>query len=545
LPFAEATGTVCITGAGYTFPVSGLSYFIMSQNDIIIQSDEQEVTIALLQERRLVELHKEKKNNNFAVGDIYLGKIRKVMPGLNAAFVDIGYEKDAFLHYLDLGPQFNSLQQFSRQVMQNKQQKPNLSTFPLQHDIDKGGKITSVLSTNHLILVQIAKEPIANKGPRITSDLSIPGRYVVLIPFSDKISISQKIKSTEEKDRLRKIIQGVKPKNYGVIVRTVAEDKGATDIENDLKDLLDKWDHCFEEIKSASPPKKVLGELDRTSAILRDLLNASYSNIHVNEEGLYNELKTYLGNIAPEKKEIVKLYKSKEPIFDHFGVDKQVKASFGRNVPMKSGAYLIVEHTEAMHVIDVNSGHRQRSEMSQESNALEVNMDAATEVARQLRLRDMGGIIVVDFIDMSSQENRKMLFQKLKDEMRLDRAKHTILPPTKFGLVQITRQRVRPEMNVSTLEKCPTCQGTGEVQASILLIDQIENNLRYILLNQNKKKVTLALHPFLAAYFTTGLPSPRMRWMMKFGKYVRIRSVSSYAFLEYHFFDASDDEIKI
>jgi ribonuclease G len=517
----------------------------MSQNDIIIQSSDHEVTIALLNERRLVELHQEKKNNNFAVGDIYLGKIRKVMPGLNAAFVDIGYEKDAFLHYLDLGPQFNSLQQFVKQVTQNKQQKPNLSGFQLLPDIDKGGKITSVLSTNHLIPVQIAKEPIANKGPRITSDLSIPGRYVVLIPFSDKVSISQKIKSTEEKDRLRKIIQGLRPKNYGVIVRTVAENKGVSEIENDLKELLEKWDSCFEEIKTSLPPKKVLGELDRTSTILRDMLNSSFSSIHVNEEVLYEEIRNYLGNIAPEKRDIVKLYKSKEPIFDHFGVDRQLKASFGKTVPMKSGAYLIVEHTEAMHVIDVNSGHRQRSDMSQETNALEVNLDAATEVARQLRLRDMGGIIVVDFIDLHSPDNRKMLFNKLKDEMRADRAKHTILPPTKFGLVQITRQRVRPEMNVSTLEKCPTCQGSGEVQASILLIDQIENNLRYILLNQNKKGVTLALHPFLEAYFKNGLPSPRMRWFMKFGKFVHLRSVSSYGFLEYHFFDKSEDEIKI
>lgn len=517
----------------------------MSQNDIIIQSSDHEVTIALLNERRLVELHQEKKNNNFAVGDIYLGKIRKVMPGLNAAFVDIGYEKDAFLHYLDLGPQFNSLQQFVKQVTQNKQQKPNLSAFQLLSDIDKGGKITSVLSTNHLIPVQIAKEPIANKGPRITSDLSIPGRYVVLIPFSDKVSISQKIKSTEEKDRLRKIIQGLRPKNYGVIVRTVAENKGVSEIENDLKELLEKWDSCFEEIKTSLPPKKVLGELDRTSTILRDMLNSSFSSIHVNEETLYDEIRNYLGNIAPEKRDIVKLYKSKEPIFDHFGVDRQLKASFGKTVPMKSGAYLIVEHTEAMHVIDVNSGHRQRSDMSQETNALEVNLDAATEVARQLRLRDMGGIIVVDFIDMHSPDNRKMLFNKLKDEMRADRAKHTILPPTKFGLVQITRQRVRPEMNVATLEKCPTCQGSGEIQASILLIDQIENNLRYILLNQNKKRVTLALHPFLEAYFKKGFPSPRMRWFMKFGKIVQLRSVSSYGFLEYHFFDKNEDEIKI
>lgn len=514
-------------------------------NELIIDSGTSEVVIALLRERRLLELHREKRNSSFAVGDVYYGRIKKVMPGLNAAFVDVGYEKDAFLHYLDLGPQFNSLTGFTKLVMQQRNKAPNLSTFTLQPDIDKGGKINQILSSNQNVLVQIAKEPISTKGPRITAELSLAGRYVVLVPFSDKVSVSQKIKSAEEKDRLKKIIQSIRPKNFGVIIRTVAENRGVSELETDLKDLIEKWNTCFEEVKTALPPKKVLGELDRTSAILRDLLNESFQSIQVNDEGLAEELKTYLATIAPDKKDIVKIYKGKEPIFDHFGVDRQIKAAFGKTVTMKSGAYLIVEHTEAMHVIDVNSGHRNRSDNSQELNALEVNLDAAVEVARQLRLRDMGGIIVVDFIDMSNQDHRKLLFDKLRDEMHTDRAKHTILPPTKFGLVQITRQRVRPEMNVITVEKCPTCQGSGEIQASILLVDEIENNLRYLIREQNLKGLTLCVHPYLEAYFSKGLYSMQMKWFMRFNQWIKVRAVSSYSFMEYHFHNKADEEIRL
>lgn len=518
----------------------------MANNDLIIESSPSEVVIALLSDKKLVELNRDKKNAGFAVGDIYLGKIKKVMPGLNAAFVDVGYEKDAFLHYLDLGNQYKSLQAYTKHVIQNPKGKtPSISNMKLLDEIDKSGKINELLASQQHVLVQIAKEPISNKGPRITAELSLAGRYVVLVPFSDKISMSQKIKDVAEKDRLRKIIQAIRPKNFGVIVRTVAEHKGVEELENDLKELIGKWNSCFEEVKLASPPKKVLGELDRTSAMLRDLLNASFNNIHVNDEVLFEEIKNYINNISPEKTNIVKLYKNQEPIFDFFGVDRQIKASFGKTVNIKHGAYLIIEHTEAMHVIDVNSGHRQKSDSSQEVNALDVNIEAAVEVARQLRLRDMGGIIVVDFIDMHSAENRKLLFDKLRDEMKSDRAKHTILPPTKFGLVQITRQRVRPEMNVITNEKCPTCNGTGEITPSLLLEDEIENNLKYLVKDQNENGLTLTLHPFLAAYFQKGIFSKQFNWWWNYKKWVKIRPVKSYSFLEYKFFNSKDDEIRI
>lgn len=514
-------------------------------NELIIHTTPDEVIIALLKDKRLIELNREKTNNNFSVGDFYLGKVKKVMPGLNAAFVDVGYEKDAFLHYLDLGPQAASLMKYTKLVQTGKINTSELGNFKNENEIPKDGKISSMVNTGQNILIQIAKEPISTKGPRITAELSIAGRFLVLVPFSDKISVSQKIKEHEEKNRLKRLMQSIKPKNFGVIVRTVAENKTVAELDADLKDLINKWDICYQEMKTALPPKKVLGELDRTSAILRDMLNASFNNIHIDDPKMFDEIKTYLRTISPEQEKIAKLYKGNVPIFDHFDVDKQMKALFGKTVTMKTGAYLIVEHTEALHVIDVNSGHRAKSGSSQEQNALEVNLDAAVEVARQLRLRDMGGIIVVDFIDLHISENRKLLYNKLRDEMRSDRARHNILPPSKFGLVQITRERVRPATNVITAEKCPTCGGTGEVQASILLIDQIENNLRYLLTEHNQKNITLCVHPFIEAYLSKGLFSIFGKWKRKFGKNTKLKSVSSYHFMEYHFLNKEEEEIKL
>jgi ribonuclease G len=516
-------------------------------NELIIDVTPSEVVIALLNDKRLVELNREKSNNNFSVGDIYLGRVKKVMPGLNAAFVDVGYEKDAFLHYLDLGPQAASLNKYTKLVQTGKQTTSNLMYYKFEPDIQKDGKIGNILNANQQILIQIAKEPISTKGPRITTEISLAGRYLVLIPFAEKISVSQKIKTTEEKTRLKRLIQSIKPKNFGVIIRTVAEGKSVADLDADLNDLVKKWETVYQNLKTAQPPFKVLGEIDRTSAILRDLLNASFNSIHINDAALFEEIRTYLQTIAPDKEKILKLYKGPAPIFDHFGVDRQIKGLFGKTVTMRSGGYLIVEHTEALHVIDVNSGNRAKSDNNQETNALEVNLEAATEVARQLRLRDMGGIIVVDFIDLHSADNRKLLFDKIKDEMSKDRAKHNILPPSKFGLIQITRQRVRPEMNIVTVEKCPTCGGSGEIQASILLMDQIENNLRYILKEQNEKDVTLCVHPYLEAYINKGwwFNSLKAQWGKKYGKSFKVKPVNSYNFMEYRFLNKNEDEIKI
>ena len=513
-------------------------------NELIIDVADSEVTIALVKDKRLVEYHREKKAQNFTVGDFYWANIKRIMPGLNAAFVDVGHEKDAFLHYLDLGPQYKSLNEFSKQVISNKIRPTGLPHFQVQPDIDKAGKISDIIKSNEKILVQIAKEPISTKGARITSEISIPGRFLVLVPFGQKVNVSNKIKSTEERKRLKEMMQAIKPKNFGLIVRTVAETKNLDELESDLNDIIGKWNDCFEIIKTAKAPAKVYGELDRTSAIIRDLVNNSFHNIHVNDESLFKELKAYLTEKFPEKASILKLYKNNEPIFEHYGIEKQIMGSFGKVVGIKGGGYLVIEHTEAMHVIDVNSGHRTKNANSQNTNAIDINIEAAKEVARQLRLRDMGGIIVVDFVDMKGADGKKLLFDTLTQEMSDDRARHTILPPSRFGLIQITRARVRPEVNLITAEKCPTCQGSGEIQASILLEDEIENNLRYLIEEQNEKQISISLHPFLAAYFTKGIMSKRIKWLLKYKQWIRITPVVSYTFMEYHFFNGND-EIKV
>ncbi len=513
--------------------------------ELIINSTPSEVVIALLHDKRLVELHREKNNSKFSVGDIYLGKAKKVMTGLNAAFVDVGYEKDAFLHYLDLGTQAQSFIKYVEQTKSGKQNVSNLMYFKNDKEIKKDGKINDVIKSGQNLLVQVTKEPISAKGPRITTEISLAGRYLVLIPFSDKISVSSKLRNFEEKNRLKELMQKIKPKNFGIIVRTVAEGKSVNDLEGDLNDLIKRWDVCFQSLKTSHPPKRVLGEVDRTNAILRDFLNASFNAIHVNDEAVFEDLKSYIKTISPDKISILKHYNGNVPIFDAYGIEKQIKSLFGKTVHMKSGAYLVIEHTEALHVFDVNSGNRSKSDFSQEQNALEVNLESAIEVARQLRLRDMGGIIVIDFIDMHNPENRRLLFEKLRDEMKRDRAKHNILPPSKFGLIQITRQRLRPEVNIEVLETCPSCNGTGKVQPSILFVDQIENTLRFIIKEQNQKNITLNVHPYIEAFIKKGgfLKSKQWKWYFEYKQWVKVQSMSSQGFMEYSFFNKDMDEI--
>ncbi|MEA3503741.1 MAG: Rne/Rng family ribonuclease [Bacteroidota bacterium] len=513
--------------------------------ELIIDARSSEVDIALLEDNKLVELSKEKHDHSFSVGDVYLGKVKKIMPGLNAAFVDVGYERDAFLHYLDLGPQVLSLQKFTKWAMAGRSSHLNIEKFNLEKDIVKTGKITDVVSSGQQVLVQVAKEPISTKGPRISSEISFAGRYIVLVPFSNRISISQKIKNNDERKRLKKLIKSIVPNNFGVIIRTVAENKKVADLHADMNHLLKKWNAVPDALKTAKAPQKVVSELDRTTAMLRDMLNDNFNSIHVNSPDIYEDAKKYIERIAPDKMGIVNLYKGKPSIFEQFGVDKQIKNSFGRIVTIRSGIYLIIEHTEALHVIDVNSGHRVNKKHSQEQNALEVNLEAAEEITRQLRLRDMGGIIVIDFIDMHEAANRRKLFEHIKTLMSTDNAKHSVLPPTKFGLIQITRQRVRPEMKIHVLEKCPVCKGTGEIRQSILLIDDIENNLKYLIQDQNEKRLTLMVHPFIHAFITHGLSSIRLKWYFKYKQWIRIVPVSTYNYLEFHFFNKNDDEIKM
>jgi ribonuclease G len=512
--------------------------------ELVVDSRPGGIWLALLRDGKLIELQEEQGNTDFAVGDIYLGKVRKVVPSLNAAFVDVGYEKDAFLHYLDLGPQFDSLNRFTRDTLNGKQNVADLQYFKTEKDISKDGKINEVVSSSSPILVQVAKEPISSKGPRLCAEITLAGRYLVLVPFSDKISISQKIKNTEERARLKNLMDSIKPKNFGVIIRTVAENKKIELLDQDLRNLLDKWKFMHTNLRTATPPKRVLGELDKTSSILRDLLNSDFSNIHVNDVILMSEMSEYIEGIAPGREKILKLHDTRISIFEKFGISKQIKTLFGKKVPLPSGGYLIIEHTEAMHVIDVNSGNRKGAD-GQESNALATNLEAAEEIGRVLQLRDMGGIICIDFIDMHDRENNKVLYERIKSFMSNDRAKHNILPPSKFGVIEITRQRVRPETDINTSEVCPTCTGTGEVQASILYAEEIENNLNYLVKDRREKNVSLLVHPYLEAYFKNGVLSRQVKWLFKYGKWIPVRGVTNNHLLEYKFVNKINEEITL
>lgn len=507
-------------------------------SEVIIDVKPKEISIALLEDKRLVEYQNEPRSANFSVGNIYVAKVKKLMPGLNASFVDVGYERDAFLHYLDLGSQFNSYAKYLKQIQSDRRRLFPFDKATRLPDLQKDGSVQQTLKQGQEVLVQIVKEPISTKGPRLTGELSFAGRYLVLLPFGDKVSVSSKIKSGEERARLKQLIHSIKPKNCGVIVRTVAEGKRVAELDGELKILYKRWMDAITKVqKTQQRPQLVYEETSRAVALLRDLFNPSYENIFVNDDNVFHEVKDYVALIAPEKAGIVKRYTGKVPIFDNFNVTKQIKASFGKTVNYAHSAYLIIEHTEAMHVVDVNSGNRSKNEKGQEGTALDTNLGAADELARQLRLRDMGGIIVVDFIDMNLAEDRQLLYERMCKNMQKDRARHNILPLSKFGLMQITRQRVRPAMDVNVEETCPTCNGTGKIKSSILFTDQLEGKIDRLVNKIGIKKFYLHVHPYVAAYINQGIMSLKRKWQMKYGFGVHIIPSQKLAFLQYEFYD--------
>lgn len=516
------------------------------RSELIVDVSPSEVSIALIEDSRLVSLQKEPRNVSYAVGNIYLAKVKKLMPGLNAAFVNVGYDKDAFLHYLDLGSQFSSYSDFLKKVLdKNERAIPSLSKLKLQPDIDKQGTISDQLQPGQELMVQIVKEPISSKGPRLTTEITLTGRYMVLIPFCDKISISQKIKTTEEKMRLRQLMESIRPKNFGVIIRTSAEGKRVAELNHEMKTLVRYWEEAVAKARTATPPALLYEEESRVVSVLRDIFNPNFDGIYVNDREAFSQISDYVNLIAPDRKDIVKLYTGDAPIFDHFNVTRQIKSSFGKTVSFKSGAYLIIESTEALHVIDVNSGNRSKAANDQESNALEVNMNAADEIARQLRLRDMGGIIVIDFIDMSKAEHRQKLYEHMREIMANDRARHNILPLSKFGLMQITRQRVRPALDITTTEPCPSCQGKEQVPASLLFTDTLKERIEYLIGERGLRGFRMYVHPYVDAYLKKGLISIYRKWRMELGRKFRILPDQSLAYLQYRVSDSTGQPIDL
>lgn len=511
--------------------------------ELIISSNDNGAEIALLENRRLVEIHREDEQSSFNVGDIIVGRVRKVVPGLNAAFVDVGYEKDAFLHYTDLGPRVRSLLKYSQKAMSGSQPTHLLSDFKMEDEIEKTGNVKDVLKAKQPIVVQVLKEPISTKGPRLTCEITLPGRFLVLAPFSDTIGVSKQISTQDERKRLQRLIESIKPKNFGVVVRTAAESKSVSELHEDLTNLTGKWENILYNLNGVQPPKKAHSELKKSSTLVRDMLSDSFNKIVVDERSIATDIENYINKIAPEKKSIVSHYTSDKPLFDNYGITKQIKSLFGKTVTLPSGAYLVIEHTEALHVIDVNSGQKMSASDSQQTTALNVNIEAADEIARQLRLRDIGGIVIVDFIDLKNNEDRKKIFNQMKEAMKYDKAKHTVLPLSRFGLMQITRQRVRPEVNITTQEKCPTCSGTGQIESSLLIVDKLERHLREILKAHSSIKVYV--HPFLDAYLKKGLLSLQLKWMWKYFRWIRIIPNNNYPLTDFHFFSSSDEEITV
>ena len=518
---------------------------ITLEKELIINSNQKEIQLALIENNKLVELHNQPLKNNLIVGDIYLGKVTKLLPGLNAAFVNIGYsKKDAFLHYTDLGPKLKSLVKFTDAAILKNIPSHELKGFDIEPDILKKGKINQVLSKNQKILVQVLKEPISTKGPRLSCEITIAGRYVVLTPFSNVIAVSKKIVGEDERVRLRRLMESIRPVNFGFIVRTAAEGKRVAELHDDITELVEKWKQIYQQLYQAEAPVKCLSELNKTKSLIRDFWNESFSRVVVNDKKVEEEVISEIRKVAPKKTDIVKYYKGNKPIFDQYGITKQIKSSFGKTATMASGAYLVIERTEAMYVVDVNSGHKMVSN-DQEENAIRVNLESAAEIARQLRLRDIGGIIIIDYIDVRKNENKVKLFHTMKKLMETDNAKHTILPLSKFGLMQITRERVRPAISISTAEQCPVCEGSGKINPSVLLIENIKRDLEFIMKSQSPSKIAIRVHPFVHAYLKKGWWNILMKWRKEYGKWLKVYEDSSYHMMKYKFFDDNNDEIRL
>lgn len=513
------------------------------KSELIVDVQPQEIAIALTEDDRLQEVNREKRNqDNFAVGNIYYGRVKKVMPALNAVFVDVGYEKEAFLHYLDLGAQFRTLRSYVTKAVSDRRKVPATDKIKREPEVGKEGQIADVLKVGDPILVQVTKEPINTKGPRLTAEISIAGRNMVLIPFADGVMVSQKIKREAERSRLKQLLLSIKPQGFGIIVRTVAEDKRAAELDNELRLLVQRWEDTVKSLQKKEPVSLVSEEIGRTIGIIRDVLSPDFTSIQVNDQGVYDEVRQYLELVAPESAKIVKLYEGTQPIFDKFDITRQMKTGLGRVVGFKHGGYLIIDRTEALFSIDVNSGSKKIFE-DQEENAYQFNMLAAEELAHQLRLRDIGGIIIVDFIDMDSKEHQQQLYDYMRKLMERDRARHNVLPLSKFGLMQITRQRVRPAVEMEVMEVCPTCMGKGKVQPTLLFTDQVQEEIEHFT-EHFGKGLRLHLHPFVYSYATRGfINSLALRWRRQFG--VRVIENQSLGMLETRFFDSKGNRLQL
>lgn len=498
-------------------------------NQIVIHASDKQKRIALIENGELAQFFIESPENRRSVGDIYLAQVHKVMGGIRAAFIDISTPKDAFLHYSDLGEHLeeylvmlNGRESVSKKASEQLREfRKKVSDNQLQ---GVSGREQSTLEQNHLgnllqpgqkIMVQIVKEPIGSKGPRVSTDITLAGRFLVLIPFGDYVAVSKRIRSFKERRRLRSVIGNLLPAGFGVIVRTVAEGQDEKALIDDLKDLHNKWLNITELLKTSKPTTLLHRDLDMTESLMRDLFSKNYNRILVDEPGAYKMIRNYIGKIAPTMLKNVEQYKGREHIFDHMKISRDVDSIFSPRVKMPSGGYLIFEQTEAMFVVDVNSG-RYAAKKLQEDNSLKTNLEAAREIAKQLRLRDIGGIIVVDFIDLQDDSNRKKVYDEMKKEFRKDRAKTNVLPMSDFGLVQITRQRIRPSVVKSVSKVCPMCGGAGSIVSENTLLSDIEAWLTKFRHDYNYRHIDMYVNPHFHSVLTQGTINQRVKWMFRF-----------------------------
>ncbi|MCC5915330.1 MAG: Rne/Rng family ribonuclease [Balneolaceae bacterium] len=486
------------------------------KNQIIIHSSGKQTRVALLENGELAQLFIESEENQRTVGDIYLARVHKVMSGIRAAFIDVGMEKDAFLHFSDAGDHLGDyIKKLNGEKSISKSAACELEKFDKLSNNDKQILAGKLLRNNQNLLVQIVKEPIGSKGPRVSTDITIAGRFLVLIPMGEYIALSKKINNRRERRRLKKTVGDMLPEGFGVIVRTVAQGQDKEAIEEDMRTVLKKWDRILNKLETSKPPTLLYKDLDITESLIRDLFAKQYDRVLIDDYQLYKSVKSYVSQIAPKMLPSVQLYKGKDHIFDHVNIGHDVNSIFSPRVRMPSGGYLIFEQTEAMYVVDVNSGPYAAKE-KQEDNSLKTNLEAAREIAKQLRLRDIGGIIVVDFIDLRNDKNRKKIYDELKKEFKKDQAKTNLIGMSDFGLVQITRQRIRPSVVNSVSKVCPMCGGTGTVVSQDTIVTDIESWISKLKYSTEYRAVDIYINPFLHSYLTRGVFSQRMKWIFRY-----------------------------
>jgi ribonuclease G len=504
------------------------------KNQIIIHSSGNQTRIALIENGELAQLFIESEENQRTVGNIYVARVHKVMSGIRAAFIDMGTPKDAFLHFSDAGDHLDeyvamlngpkAIPDHAKKEVANKDKLSNVQKQLL------AGK---VLKSGQKLLVQIVKEPIGSKGPRVSTDITVAGRFLVLIPMGDYIAVSKKINNYKERRRLKNVLNRMLPDGFGVIVRTVAQGHDEQAIEDDLRNVLRKWEKLVDKIERAKPPTLLYKDLDMTESLIRDLFAKNYDRVLIDDPKMYRQIKSYVSQIAPQMVPNVELYKRKEHIFDFMKISEDVNSIFSPRVRMKMGGYLIFEQTEAMYVVDVNSGPY-AAKQRQEDNSLKTNLEAAREIAKQLRLRDIGGIIVVDFIDLKDDKNRKKIYDELKKEFRKDPAKTNIIGMSDFGLVQITRQRIRPSVVNSVSKVCPMCGGSGSVVSQDTIVTDIESWVNKFKHNTNYRAIDLYVNPYLKSYLTKGLFSKHWKWMSKYHIKISVIGDETISLNEFH-----------